>query len=103
MTRVIVEVLSKSTEAYDRGHKFADYRTIPSLQEYVLVSQVEPRVEHFRRMETGQWILTVSEGDGVLSLPALDCQVPLPAIYQDLDLVEDAPESPAPPSTVTAT
>ena len=98
--KVIVEVLSKSTEAYDRGSKFADYQSIPSFQEYVIVSQIDRRVEHFRRMETGQWVLTISEGDSVLSLPALECEVQLEEIYADLDLLDESAESPAPPSAV---
>jgi Uma2 family endonuclease len=52
---VIVEVLSDSSEEYDRGEKFAHYMRIPSLREYVLVSQNEPRIEVFRRPERGHW------------------------------------------------
>lgn len=100
--KVIVEVLSKSTEAYDRGKKFAYYESIPSLMEYVIVEQVERRVEHWKRLESGQWLRTIVEGDGVLSLPILDCRIALSDIYADLDLLEEAPESPAPPSTVTS-
>ena len=99
--KVIVEVLSKSTEAYDRGKKFAEYQSIPSFVEYVLVAQAERRVEHFQRLDSGQWLLTVSEGDGVLLLPGLDCRVPLSEVYADLDLLEETTESPAPPSAVT--
>ncbi|WP_437570628.1 Uma2 family endonuclease [Sorangium sp. So ce542] len=54
---VLVEVLSDSTEAYDRGEKFAHYRRIPSLKEYVLVSQAHPRIEVFRRNEDDSWTL----------------------------------------------
>jgi Uma2 family endonuclease len=100
--KVVVEVLSRSTEAHDRGAKFADSQSIPSLQEYVIVAQAERRVEHFRKLETGQWLLTVIEGDGVLALPGLDCQVPLAEIYADLELLDEAGESPAPPSAVTS-
>jgi len=99
--KVIVEVLSKSTEAYDRGSKFAEYQSLPSFQEYVIVAQSERRVEHFRRMETGQWVLTISEGDGVLSLPGLESEVRLEEIYADLELLDEAAESPVPPSAVT--
>ncbi len=53
--RVIVEVLSDSTEQYDRGEKFAHYMRIPTLQVYVLVSQDTPRIETFRRPERGHW------------------------------------------------
>jgi Uma2 family endonuclease len=52
---VIVEVLSPSTEPYDRGDKFARYREIETLREYVLISQREPRVEVFRRTDDGGW------------------------------------------------
>jgi Uma2 family endonuclease len=53
---LILEVLSPTTEAYDRGFKFAQYRKIESLQEYGLVSQSEARVELFRRQPNGQWV-----------------------------------------------
>src|ERR1700722_5245267 len=59
---VIVEVLSDSTEAYDRGAKFAHYRSVPSLAEYVLVAQSERKVEHYRRLEGGQGRPTAYEG-----------------------------------------
>jgi len=54
---LIVEVLSPSTEAYDRGFKAQQYRTLASLEEYVLVSQAEPRLEVFRRQPGGHWLL----------------------------------------------
>jgi Uma2 family endonuclease len=80
--RVVVEVLSKSTEDYDHGAKFAQYRTIPSFVEYVLVSQRAHEVEHFRRIEPGQWLLKVLEGDdAVLELASLECTIPLREIY----------------------
>ena len=59
---VIAEVLSPSTEAYDRGFKFAQYRKLESLQEYALILQTEPRVEVFRRESGGQWLLSESVG-----------------------------------------
>ncbi|EYF04916.1 Uma2 family endonuclease [Chondromyces apiculatus] len=89
---LIVEVLSPSTEAYDRGAKFAHYQTIPSLAEYVLISQTSHRVEHFRRLETGQWLLTVYEGDEAsLDLPALGFAIPLAEIYEQLDILPEPP------------
>ena len=88
---VLVEVLSESTEAYDRGAKFGHYRQIEALREYVLVSQTERRVEHYRRLETGQWVLTEVQGEaGVVSFPALECEVPLGEIYEKVDLVVGA-------------
>ncbi len=64
--KVIIEVLSPSTEAYDRGKKFESYRTIPSLEEYVLVSQDRPKIECFRR-QNAFWVLQEgrSEDDGM--------------------------------------
>ena len=79
---VIVEVLSPSTEAYDRGEKFAHYRQLTSLQEYVLVAQDKVRVEHYRRQEK-QWILTdFQKYDETLLLPSIQCELPLQEIYE---------------------
>ena len=79
---VVVEVLSPSTEAYDRGEKFAHYRQLPSLQEYLLVAQDQIFVEHYRRQEK-QWIFTdFGTSDEVLSLPSLQCELPLQEIYE---------------------
>jgi len=87
---VIVEVLSPSTEAYDRGEKFAHYRYLESLQEYVLVAQDRMRVEHYARLGQ-QWLLTAfSRPDEVLVLPSLECAVTLADIYARVELsVED--------------
>lgn len=84
---VIFEVLSEGTEAFDRGAKFADYRSVPSLAEYVLVSTAERRVEHFRRVEVGHWMLTEARGDGRIQMPALDLALPLADLYDKIDLV----------------
>ena len=79
---VIIEVLSPSTEAYDRGEKFAHYRQLTSLQEYVLVAQDQMRVEHYRRQER-QWIFTDFEGpDEMLLLPSIECELSLRDIYE---------------------
>lgn len=61
---VIIEVLSPSTEAYDRGKKFQAYQLIESLREYVLVSQDCRRVEHFSKQDDGTWNLRIASGDG---------------------------------------
>ncbi len=91
--KVLVEVLSSSTEAYDRGAKFAHYRSIPSLEEYILILQDQTRVEHYRRIEPRQWLLTEYQGEDA-SLPVLGLDVPLREIYANLDLLEaGAPES----------
>jgi len=98
--KVLVEVLSDSTEAYDRGAKFAHYRTLPSLQEYVLVSQHEPRIEHYLRLESGQWVLTAYEGEGAIAaLPTLGCELPLSEVYDKVNLlVADTLEAEGRPS-----
>ena len=84
--RVIVEVLSDSTEAYDRGAKFAHYQSIVSLEEYVLVSTRERRLEHYRRQGTGQWLLTVHVGDEArVAFPALGGELPLASVYEKVD------------------
>jgi Uma2 family endonuclease len=77
----IFEVLSESTEKYDRGDKFASYRTLPSLQEYVLVSQLQEQVEHFHREPDGSWVLRVCGPGGQVSLPSLGCELAVDEIY----------------------
>ncbi|MEO1340440.1 MAG: Uma2 family endonuclease [Cyanobacteria bacterium J06635_13] len=59
--RLIIEVLSDSTEAFDRGDKFADYQSLPSLQEYVLINTKKARIECFRRTAEGLWLLQFYE------------------------------------------
>ncbi len=77
----IFEVLSDSTESYDRGEKFAGYRTLPSLQEYVLVSQKQKLVEHFHRQADGSWLLRVSGAGESVNLPSLGCELAVDEIY----------------------
>lgn len=90
--RAIVEVLSKSTEAYDRGPKFRHYRQIPSLQEYVLVWQDEPVVERHVRQPDGSWLLTEFAGlDRVLEFTSVPARVPLAEIYRDVAFPDVAP------------
>jgi Uma2 family endonuclease len=82
---IIVEVLSPSTEAHDRGLKFAQYRQIDSLQEYGLVSQTEPRVEIFRRQASGDWLLSESTGlDSNVRFESVGCQIALAEIYHQV-------------------
>ena len=79
---VIIEVLSESTEAYDRGTKFAHYRRIESLQAYVLIAQHTPRLELFVRQESG-WLLTEANGlEAHIRLEALDCELALADVYE---------------------
>ena len=83
---VLVEVLSPSTETQDRGFKAIQYRTIPALQEYLLVSQSEPRVEIFRRRAAHEWtFIDVAEADAFVELASVNCRVAMPEIYDKVD------------------
>ena len=84
---LIVEVLSESTEAYDRGKKFAHYRQIESLRQYLLVNQDARMAELFTWRDDGEWLLEVFDSpDDVISLTSLDCELPLTEIYDKVDL-----------------
>jgi Uma2 family endonuclease len=89
---VIVEVLSSTTEAYDRGKKFAQYQALPSLQGYVLISQDHVRIDHFaRQSRAGQWLLTTfSDPDGTLILPAIEISLSMAEIYAKVTFEEPA-------------
>ncbi len=80
---LVVEVLSDSTEARDRGVKAAHYRHLPSLREYVLVSQHERRVEVHRRNESGRWELFEAESGGRVELASLGCSIAIDELYRD--------------------
>lgn len=83
---LIVEVLSPSTEAFDRGRKFEHYRTLESLQTYLLVSSERIGVELFTRQPEGGWLLTAaSRMEDTIELPATDCRLSLAAIYEKVE------------------
>jgi Uma2 family endonuclease len=87
-TTLLVEVLSNFTEAYDRGRKFEHYRQIPTLQEYLLVSQTEPRIEQFIRQSDGRWLLNEAAGmDKKIELPSLKITISLSAIFAKVNFV----------------
>lgn len=87
---VIIEVLSPSTETYDRGEKFEDYKQIESLKEYVLVSQDKVLVEHYIRQET-EWLKSECQGiDDMVQLRSIGCELRLRDIYARTDLVLNA-------------
>ena len=91
----IVEVLSASTEAYDRGEKFAHYRRLESLQEYLLVAQDKFRIEHYVR-QGAKWVLSeVNDLHETVYLAAVDCSIGLQDIYDKVQLAE-SDESPSP-------
>jgi Uma2 family endonuclease len=83
---VLVEVLSDSTEAYDRGEKFEHFRQIPSLKDYLLVSQKEPRVELFTLQSDGHWRLSEAAGlDASLELPSLRISLSLAEVFANVN------------------
>jgi Uma2 family endonuclease len=87
---VIMEVLSPSTEAYDRGKKFEKYRQLESLQEYLLVAQDRAHVEHYRRQNDGKWELSeASDLDSSLLLPSIECQILLRDVYDKVELTAE--------------
>jgi Uma2 family endonuclease len=90
--RVLVEVLSDSTEKYDRGAKFGHYRQIPSLQEFVLVAQDQFLVERYVRQVDGSWLLTVfSDPKGEFAFASIPVRVPLAEIYRGVKFPEKLP------------
>jgi Uma2 family endonuclease len=94
--RVIVEVLSPSTESVDRGRKWMQYQQIASLTAYLLISQEQPYIEHYARQADQQWLLTIATGmDASLTLASIGCTLSPSEVYDrvrwdvpDTDLVE---------------
>lgn len=83
---LIIEILSASTESYVRGEKFAQYRNVQAITDYVLVAQDRPRVEHFTRQPKGRWLLSAfCDLQDTLSLENLNCQLPLLEIYDKIE------------------
>ncbi|NJN60618.1 MAG: Uma2 family endonuclease [Coleofasciculaceae cyanobacterium RL_1_1] len=82
---LIIEVLSPSTARFDRTEKFADYRTISSLSEYVLVSTDHQQIEQFQRDDRGQWY-KIEFADS-LQLASVDCATAIDEIYEDTDIL----------------
>ncbi len=84
--RLIIEVLSDSTEAFDRGDKFADYQSLPSLQEYVLINAKKARIECFRRTDDGLWLLQFYELDKIdFELASVEFSAKIEEVYQEVD------------------
>lgn len=94
--RVLIEVLSPSTAADDRGEKFNDYRRLESLEEYLLVSQHQPRVEPFYRNANGEWMIgkIVDCLDGILPIRFLRIEIPMAHVYARVEFppLPTAPE-----------
>ena len=93
---VLIEVLSPSTESYDRGAKAEQYRRIPSLREHVLITQDRPHVDVLIRQEDGSWLLReTNELDQVVTLPSVSVSLPMCEIYDRITFE-------APPTTASA-
>ncbi len=90
---LIVEVLSPSTEAYDRGAKFAQYRRLASLTDYLLISTVELRVEHFVRQADNRWLLSeVTGAEGTVPIASLGCELKMMEVYDRVEFPLPSPE-----------
>ncbi|QHG15055.1 Uma2 family endonuclease [Nostoc sp. ATCC 53789] len=90
---LIIEVLSPSTEAADRGKKFAKYRQSPTLQEYVLVQVAQPGVEVFRRNEQGKWVLSEYNLGDILRLESVDVEIAIIDLYRQVQFESEATEN----------
>jgi Uma2 family endonuclease len=90
---LIVEVLSPSTEALDRGDKFADYQKLATLQEYVLISQKRQRLECFRRNAEGFWLLQFYFPGSAIHLSSIDFRISMDALYEDVSFGDNQVES----------
>jgi Uma2 family endonuclease len=101
---LLVEVLSDSTEAYDRGKKFEPYRQIPTIKEYLLVSQKEPRIKQFVRQKDGGWLLSEAVGTKAnLELPSLQISLSLAEVFERVHFaptpIRETPLRPRPTSS----
>ena len=84
---VIVEVLSPGTEKYDRGDKWSHYQQIPSLRDYLLITQSHIRVEHFHRHDDESWLLkTYNSLDQTVRLESIDCEISLADLYDGVEI-----------------
>jgi Uma2 family endonuclease len=86
---VLLEVTSDTTEDFDRGTKFLHYQSIASLEDYLIVSHREKRIDHYHRLDDGRWHLTThSRDDAAAELPALQGNLRIADIYSNVDLSE---------------
>ncbi len=84
---VVIEVLSPSTEVYDRGEKFLFYQSLPSIQEYILVSQISPLIEIRRRLKEGEWHTREVVGlDRCLEIPSIEAGLELSVVYEGVSI-----------------
>ena len=87
---LLIEVLSDSTEGYDRGKKFQHYRSIESLQEYVLVAQDEARIEKYVKRGDGFWFFTEAVGiESEIEFASIECRIALGEVYDKIDFTDE--------------
>jgi Uma2 family endonuclease len=85
--RVVIEILSPTHEVRDRGIKFDDYRSIESLEEYILISQSHARIESFKRQPDGDWKIQALQGiDAIFNMESLGISLPLRDVYAGVEL-----------------
>ncbi len=92
----IIEVLSPSTQSYDRSKKFALYRRLDSLQEYILVDPESHRIEAFRRTPQNEWVLRDMSDGATMDAASIGCQVALADVFQGVEPLAEAPAGTAP-------
>jgi len=86
---LIVEVLSKSTKNFDRGEKFRRYRTLHSLQEYILIAQDNYLLEQYVRQADNSWrLIEINQPDAKVHLPSIDCELLLADVYDKVELAK---------------
>jgi Uma2 family endonuclease len=81
---LIVEVLSDSTEAYDRGKKFEKYRRNPNLVDYVLASSDEMAIDIYHKKDTGEWVILSYRSGDLVELKSIDLSVPIEQFYEEI-------------------
>ena len=87
---IIVEILSTSTECYDRGLKFENYRAIETLRDYLLIAQDHYHVEHYARQVSGQWLLTeATQLEDAIDLQSIECTLRLEDVYEKVEIERD--------------
>lgn len=90
---VIIEVLSASTERYDRGMKFQNYRTIDTLRDYILIAQDHYHIEHFSRQDSGAWVLQeATESTTGIYIPSIDCELNIQDVYEKVKIAPGSPD-----------
>ena len=87
---LLIEVLSKSTEAYDRGGKFRMYRQNPILQDYVLVSSEKIEIDLYRKTESGSWEIINYQAGDIIELKSVNLTFPIEQIYEDITFTQEA-------------